>query len=335
MTRMNSSTASTRRWSSAPPADAELGEDAGDVLLDRVRGDDELLGDALVRAALGHQLEHLALARREAVERVVAAAPAEHVGDDRRVEHRAAGGDAPDGVGEAAEVGHAVLEQVADALGVVADQVDRVALLGVLARARARRRPGCVARISIAARRPSSVLSGGIWTSTIATSGLCAATLRSRSGASAGLGDDLEARVAEQPHDALAQQRLVFGDDDASSWRSQQFDEPRRGELGLGHEAARAGALDVADRGRVERGDEHDVAPSNAPRRAHAVAVGQVDVQQHAVRAAARAAAASAGRDVPGHAHDLVAPRLQQHLRRRPEGGGVIDDEDGAGHATT
>ena len=74
----------------------------GDVLLDGVRGDDEHLGDALVGAALGHQLEHLALARGEAVERVVAAAPAEHVRDDGRVEHRPAGRDAPDGVGEAA-----------------------------------------------------------------------------------------------------------------------------------------------------------------------------------------------------------------------------------------
>ena len=113
-------------------AHAELGEDARHVLLDGVRRDDEHLGDALVRAALGHQLEHLALARRQRVQRVVAAAPAEHVRDDGRVEHRAAGGHALDGVGEQREVGHAVLEQVADALGAVADQVDRVALLGVL-----------------------------------------------------------------------------------------------------------------------------------------------------------------------------------------------------------
>ena len=81
---------------------AELGEDARDVLLDGVRRDDQRLGDALVRAPLGHQLEHLALARRQLVERIVAAAAAEHVRDDRRVERRAAGGDAPDGVGEAA-----------------------------------------------------------------------------------------------------------------------------------------------------------------------------------------------------------------------------------------
>ena len=58
------------------------------------------------------------------VERVVAAAPAEHVRDDRRVEHRAARGDAAHRLREAAEVRDAVLEQVADALGAVADQVD-------------------------------------------------------------------------------------------------------------------------------------------------------------------------------------------------------------------
>ena len=44
--------------------------------------------------------------------------------------------------------------------------------------------PGCSARIWCAARRPSSVCVGGIRTSTTATSGLCAPTLRSRSSAS-------------------------------------------------------------------------------------------------------------------------------------------------------
>ena len=45
--------------------DAELGEDARSRASRPRRGDDEHLGDAPVRAALGHQLEHLALARRE------------------------------------------------------------------------------------------------------------------------------------------------------------------------------------------------------------------------------------------------------------------------------
>src|SRR5271163_924247 len=39
----------------------ELGEDVGDVLLDRAGRDDEALGDRRVRAPLGHQLEHVAL----------------------------------------------------------------------------------------------------------------------------------------------------------------------------------------------------------------------------------------------------------------------------------
>ena len=52
--------------------------------------------------------------------------------DDLGVEHRAALADGADGVRERVEVADAVLEQVADALGAVADQVDRVALLDVL-----------------------------------------------------------------------------------------------------------------------------------------------------------------------------------------------------------
>src|SRR5947207_10690128 len=43
---------------------AELAEDARDVLLDRAEGDHEPVGDPLVRASGGHQLEHLALAWR-------------------------------------------------------------------------------------------------------------------------------------------------------------------------------------------------------------------------------------------------------------------------------
>ena len=43
----------------------ELREDARDVLLDRADGEHERRGDAGVRAALRHQPEHLALARRQ------------------------------------------------------------------------------------------------------------------------------------------------------------------------------------------------------------------------------------------------------------------------------
>ena len=76
------------------------------------------LGDRVVRAALGHQPEHLALARAQLRQRVLAPAAAEQARDDLGVERAAALPDAPDGVDEALDVGDAVLEQVADALGV-------------------------------------------------------------------------------------------------------------------------------------------------------------------------------------------------------------------------
>src|SRR4051812_40046102 len=60
-------------------AQAELPEDRGDVLLDGALGDDHALGDRDVREALGHQLEHLALARGERADRVVRAAAADEL----------------------------------------------------------------------------------------------------------------------------------------------------------------------------------------------------------------------------------------------------------------
>src|SRR5215813_6887173 len=64
---------------------AELAEDVGHVLLDCSRRDEEQLADRLVRAALGHELEYLALARREPLNRVVAAVAADEFRDDERI----------------------------------------------------------------------------------------------------------------------------------------------------------------------------------------------------------------------------------------------------------
>ena len=47
--------------------DVELAQDAADVLGDGVFGDDELVGDALVRLALCHEGEDFALARGEVI----------------------------------------------------------------------------------------------------------------------------------------------------------------------------------------------------------------------------------------------------------------------------
>ena len=181
-----------------------------------------MLGDPPVRAALAHQLEHLALARRERVERVLAAPAPEHPRDDVGVERGAALGHPAHRVGERGEVGDAVLEEVADALGAVADQVERVALVGVLgehedadvrlARADLDRRAQAVVGV---VGRHLDVDDRDV--------GLVRGDLAHEVDGVAGLAGDLEARVLEQPDDALAQQGLVLADDDAHGRTAQSM----------------------------------------------------------------------------------------------------------------
>ena len=97
------------------------------------------VGDPDVRPALGHRREDLALARREARQRVVGAVADHELGDDLRVERRAAAGDPPQGVHELADVADAVLQQVADAAGPVGEELRRVLPLDVLAQDEDRR----------------------------------------------------------------------------------------------------------------------------------------------------------------------------------------------------
>ena len=111
---------------------AQLGEDARDVLLDCALGDEEPVADRLVRPALRHQLEHLALARRELGEWVVLAAPADELGDDGGIERRPSLSDPAHGRCELADVRHTVLEQVADTLGALGKKVECVFGLDVL-----------------------------------------------------------------------------------------------------------------------------------------------------------------------------------------------------------
>ena len=91
-----------------------------------------------------------------------------------------------------------------------------------------------------------------------------------------------------------------------SAGRPEEFDEPRRGELGLGHEPARAGALDAPAAARPARASRRarrparPCLPREPPGDRHAVHVGQVDVEQHRVgpqlRGGASAARAVGGR---------------------------------------
>jgi len=97
------------------------------VLLDRVFGDDELRRDPAIRPSLRHEPPGPRFAGGEAVERV-GVAPADHPRDDVRVEGGAAVSDAVERVDERVAVGDAVLEQIPDAGGVAADEIDGGAL---------------------------------------------------------------------------------------------------------------------------------------------------------------------------------------------------------------
>ena len=83
---------------------------------------------------------------------------------------------------------------------------------------------------------PSSVWVGGMRTSTMATSGLCARTFRSRSSASPAWPTTSKPGILEQANHSFAQQHRVVGDDQphrgqpsrAGCWHAQSCRRPRR-----------------------------------------------------------------------------------------------------------
>src|SRR6266511_5185628 len=92
----------------------ELREDVPDVLLARSLGEPELTGDAGVRAALGHQGQHLAFPYCEDGERVRAPSDLDQCLHETRVDDRSARSDPPQRLDELVHVQDAALEQVAD-----------------------------------------------------------------------------------------------------------------------------------------------------------------------------------------------------------------------------
>ena len=158
--------------------------------------------------------EHLALTRRQRLQRVLAAAAAEQQRDDLGVERGAAAGDAAHGVGEGVHVGDAVLEQVAGALRRLRQQLERVGLLDVLGE-HEHADAGVVGADPVrraqplvgVRRRHAHVDDGDV--------GLVRADLAEQVLGVAGLAGDLEAGVLQQARETLAQQHGVVGEHDA------------------------------------------------------------------------------------------------------------------------
>ena len=106
-----------------------------DHLLDRPLGQEERLGDRRVVLSLGHLAQHVALARRQLVERrLLAARVLRHQRlDDLRVDHRAALCDRADRGDELPEILDALLQEVGAPRAAALQQREHVARVRVLA----------------------------------------------------------------------------------------------------------------------------------------------------------------------------------------------------------
>src|SRR5699024_5564597 len=113
--------------------EAELREHRADVLLNGSGAEVEDSGDRGVGLALGHELEDFEFTGAQGRQPVLLPGPDEDLGHDLGVEHGAAAGDLVDGVEEVLDIGDSVLEQVAEAAGVLGDELGGVLLLHVLA----------------------------------------------------------------------------------------------------------------------------------------------------------------------------------------------------------
>ena len=135
----------------------------------------------------------------------------DELADDGRVERRATLADAAHRRGELLQVGDAVLEQVADALGAFLEQHHRVAGLDVL---REHEHAGVGELRPDLAGRDEPLVGVGRWHADVDDRdlGLVHRDVAHQVGGVVGLGENVEAGLDEQPHDALAQQDRVLGD---------------------------------------------------------------------------------------------------------------------------
>ena len=169
------------------------------------------VADALVGVALGHQREHLALALGELVERPLRAPRAHQPRHDRRVDHALALVDPAQRVDQHREVGHALLEQVADALGRVLEQPQRVARLEVVGE-HEHADVGVLAADLLRGDEPVVGVAGrhaDVEDRHVRPRQRDAAQ---RLGRRARLADDFDVGLGQQPREPFAQQRLVVGE---------------------------------------------------------------------------------------------------------------------------
>ena len=147
-------------------------------------------------------------------ERVVLAPPPDELRDDLGVERRAALAHAPHGVGELGDVRDAVLQQVADALGALGEQVERVLGLDVL---REHEHAGAGMLLADLARGAQPLVGVRRRHADVDERDVRAvrAHLQHQLVGRPGLPDDVEPGLLEQSRDPLAEQNRIVGENDA------------------------------------------------------------------------------------------------------------------------
>jgi hypothetical protein len=193
----------------------------GDVGFDGAFGDVQPGGDGAVGQALGDQPEYFPFPLTEDSERVLSAASPDQARDDRGVDHRLPVHDAAHGVDYGGDIEHPFLEQVADPLGLVLDKAQGVAGFDVLGQDQ----DAHLGVFGADGLGGDQAFVGVGWRHADVDQGhvrVGQAHVVEQALGILGLGDHLDAGVAEQPDDALAGEQDVVGDDYAhgSSARS-------------------------------------------------------------------------------------------------------------------
>jgi hypothetical protein len=191
----------------------QLVEDRGHMILDRADGDRQFSRDSSVRSALSHQGEHLALARCEIAEPSRNARSRDQALDDLGVERRPPARHPADRAREQRQIPHPILQQVANALGALADQLERISGFQVLREnydadvGKARAYFSCRAQPIVGVpRRHLNVRHDDV--------GLVCIDLTSQIARVAGHADYFKPGIFEHCHDARPNQRLVLADHD-------------------------------------------------------------------------------------------------------------------------
>jgi hypothetical protein len=195
--------------------DAQLHENAAHVLLDRALRDPQLVGDAGIRPALGHESQHFSFPRREVLQGVVDTAGGEQFLDESRIDDRGALEDPVERGEEVLHVADPVLEQVAGAPS-AREQLRGLLHLDV----RGQHQDGRLRQFPTDHPRRLEPLAGPRgWHPDVHDGqvGSAAADQREELGRVTGPTDDVEARTDQKAGQALAQQHVVVGHHDPAT----------------------------------------------------------------------------------------------------------------------